>query len=246
MWLKRVLILLCLTQGNTQAAESVREGSLNRLSDGRSLPTANLQAPRPGVFLVAQRGLTDPRFRQSVVYLVTHGHGGSLGLIVNRPGDISLADAVPDFAAEQAAKHALYFGGPVGLPMILMLMHSESVPEGMEHIADDVYVSSEQPLLEEALVATQSTQMLRFYIGYSGWGAGQLDFELAHDGWHVVAADIDAIFSNEPDSLWPRLIEQLEPSGIQAENQSPLSLLATAQNSTGQRGRGGPNPGFTE
>jgi putative transcriptional regulator len=226
MWFSRVLMMLCLAQGIAQAGDSVIGGSLNRVPGGRYLSTANLEVPGPGMFLVAQRGLEDPRFRQSVVYLVTHGEGGTLGLIVNRPGDISVAEAVPDFEGEQAARHKLYFGGPVGLPMILMMARGESVAERMEHIADDVYISSEQPVLEAALAATQPGLMLRFYIGYSGWGAGQLDFELTHDSWHVVVADIDAIFSDESDSLWPRLIERLEPTGIQTENRSTMPALA--------------------
>lgn len=226
MWLSRVLLALCLTQ----LGEPVSVGSLNPMPDEHSVPTASLEVPGPGVFLVARRGLTDPRFRQSVIYLVAHGEGGTLGLIVNRPGDISLAEAVPDFVEEQAAGYKLYFGGPVGLPMILMLARGESAAQGMEHIADDVYISSEQSVLEKALATTQSGFMLRFYIGYSGWGAGQLDFELIHDSWHIVAADVDAIFTDQDDSLWLRLIEQLEPTGIQAEYQLPKPAVAAAQN----------------
>jgi putative transcriptional regulator len=223
-------MILCLAQGIAQASETASFGVPGSLPGVGSLLTARLEAPGPGVFLVARRGLTDPRFRHAVVYLVAHGEGGTIGLIINRPGDISLADAVPGFVEEQAARHALYFGGPVGLPMILMLARGESVAEGMERIADDVYISSEQPVLEAALAATQPGLMLRFYIGYSGWAAGQLDFELAHASWYVVAADVDAIFADEPDSLWPRLIEQLEPPGIQADNRSDLPAVASAAN----------------
>jgi putative transcriptional regulator len=226
----RVLLLLCLVQGIVQASEAASFGTVNPVPGGRSVSTASLEVPAAGVFLVARRGLTDPRFRHSVIYLVAHGEDGTLGLIVNRPGDISLAQAVPDLVEEQAARHLLYFGGPVGLPMILMLARAESAMEGMEQIADDVYISSEQSVLEKALAATQSGLMLRFYIGYSGWAAGQLEFELAHDGWHVVAADIDAIFADETDSLWLRLIEKLEPVGIQTENQSPMPVVAFAAN----------------
>lgn len=224
----RVLLLLCLVQGIVQASEAASFGTVNPVPGGRSVSTASLEVPAAGVFLVARRGLTDPRFRHSVIYLVAHGEDGTLGLIVNRPGDISLAQAVPDLVEEQAARHLLYFGGPVGLPMILMLARADSAAEGMEHIADDVYISSEQPVLEKALAATQPELMLRFYIGYCGWAAGQLDYELAHDSWHVVAADIDAIFADETESLWPRLIEKLEPTGIQAENQSPMPVVAFA------------------
>jgi putative AlgH/UPF0301 family transcriptional regulator len=71
---------------------------------------------------------------------------------------------------------------------------------------------------------------VRFYIGHSGWAAGQLDFELERGSWHVVAADTDAIFSGKTASLWDRLIERLEPRGIQVDNRSSLPILAFGTN----------------
>lgn len=65
-----------------------------------------------------------------------------------------------------------------------------------------------------------------FYIGHSGWAAGQIDYELESGSWHVVSADIDAIFTSETDSLWDRLIEQLEPTGIQVDSRPSLPILA--------------------
>ena len=86
------------------------------------------------MFLVAKRALDDSHFGQSVVYLVEHDEDGTLGLIVNRSSDVSLSEAVPDIEDKLATAHALYYGGPVGLPMILMLVRSESATEGMAHV----------------------------------------------------------------------------------------------------------------
>ena len=180
------------------------------------------------MFLVAKRALDDSHFGQSVVYLVTHGEDGTLGLIVNRSSGISLSEAVPGIEDKQATAHALYYGGPVGLPMILMLVRSESVTEGMEHVANDVYISSDRRVLDEVLAAKKPGSEVRFYIGHSGWAAGQLDFELERGSWHVVAADTDAIFSGKTGSLWDRLIERLEPRGIQVDNRPSLPILAFA------------------
>ncbi len=112
--------------------------------------------------------------------------------------------------------------------MILMLMRSDSATEGMAQVVDDVYISSDRRILDEVLAAKKPDSELRFYIGHSSWAAGQLDFELLRSDWHVVTADTDAIFSGETDSLWNRLIERLEPTGIQVDNRSPLSILASA------------------
>ena len=96
----------------------------------------------------------------------------------------------------------------------------------MAHVVDDVYISSDRRVFVEVLAAKKPVTELRFYIGYSGWGAGQLDFELMHGDWHVVAAGTDAIFTGETDSLWNRLIERLEPSGIQVDSRPSLPIPA--------------------
>jgi putative transcriptional regulator len=208
------------------AGESFAGGSLDPVSITPALPGTSTGEPHRGMFLVARRTLDDPHFGQSVVYLVEHGEDGTLGLIVNRSSDVSLSEALPDLEDKQAAVHLLYYGGPVGLPKILMLVRSESVTEGMEHVANGVYISSDRRVLDEVLAAKKPESELRFYIGHSGWATGQLDFELERGSWHVVAADTDAIFSGETDSLWDQLIERLEPAGIQAHNRPSLPILA--------------------
>ncbi len=213
--------------GVALAGESVAGGSLDPISIAPALPGAGTGEPAPGMFLVARRALDGTHFGQSVVYLIDHGEDGTLGLIVNRQSDISLSEALPEIEDKPATAHALYYGGPVGLPMIFMLVRSESATEGMAHVVDNVYISADRRVLDEILAAKKSASEVRFYIGHSGWTAGQLDFELERDSWHVVAADTDAIFSNETDSLWNRLIERLEPRGIQVDNGPSLPILAS-------------------
>lgn len=184
----------------------------------RSKFSGTLAAGRPpaaGMFLVATRALDDSHFGRSVVYLLDHGDDGTLGLIVNRPGESSLSEAVPGLDGERAAAHGLYYGGPVGLPLIMMLARSERAAEGMAYVADDVYVSADRDVIEALLAAGKSASELRFYIGYSGWAGGQLEAEFERGSWHLVPADTDAMFSADADTLWQRLIEQLEPEGIQ-------------------------------
>ena len=221
MWRFRILIAICVTLGVVLAGESDAGGSLVSTSISPALPDTMTGKPGPGMFLVARRALDGSHFGQSVVYLVEHGKDGTLGLIVNRSSNVSLSEAVPDIEDKLATAHALYYGGPVGLPMILMLVRSESVTEGMEPVVDNVYISSDRRVLDEGLAAKKPDSELRFYIGYSSWAAGQLDFELLRGNWHVVTADTDAIFSGETDSLWNRLIERLEPMGIQVDNRPP-------------------------
>jgi len=218
---------ICVTLGVALAGQSAAGGSLVPTSITPGLPDTITGKPGPGMFLVAKRALGDPHFGQSVVYLVEHGEDGTLGLIVNRSSDVSLSEAVPDIEDKLATAHALYYGGPVGLPMILMLVRSESAVDGMAHVVDDVYISSDRRVLDKVLAAKKPDSELRFYIGHSSWAAGQLDFELLRGDWHVVTADTDAIFSGETGSLWNRLIERLEPAGILVDNRPPLPILAS-------------------
>jgi putative transcriptional regulator len=228
MWQIRKLMAICVTLGVVLAGESVAGGPLVPTTISPILPDTITGNPGPGMFLVAKRALEDSHFGQSVVYLVEHGGDGTLGLIVNRSSNVSLSEAIPDIEDKLTTVHALYYGGPVGLPMILMLVRSESAAEGMAHVVDDVYISSDRRVLDEVIAAKKPDSELRFYIGHSGWAAGQLDFELLRGDWHVVTADTDAIFSGETDSLWNKLIERLEPMGIQVDNRPPLPILASA------------------
>jgi putative transcriptional regulator len=217
---------VCVTLGVALASESVAGGSLISIAITPAEPGTNTGEPDRGMFLVARRALDNSHFGQSVVYLVEHGEDGTLGLIVNRSSDISLFEAVPDIEDKLVTAHALYYGGPVGLPMILMLIRSESATKGMAHVANDVYISSDRRVLDEVLAAKKPASEVHFYIGHSGWAAGQLDSELERGSWHVVAADTEVIFSGETDSLWKRLIERLEPHGIQVDNRPSLPILA--------------------
>ena len=100
----------------------------------------------------------------------------------------------------------------------------------MEHVANGVYISSDRGVLNEVLAAKKPASEVRFYIGHSGWATGQLDLELERDSWHVVAADSAVIFSDKTASLWNRLIERLEPRGIQVDNRDSLPILAFGTN----------------
>jgi len=222
MWRIRILLAFWVAL----AGASVNAGSLDPVSLAPALADTSAGQPDRGMFLVARRALDDSHFGQSVVYLVEHGGDGTMGLIVNRSTDINLSEAVPDIEDRQATAHALYYGGPVGLPMIFMLVRSDSPTEGMEHVADDVYISVDRRVLDALLAMNKSGSEVRFYLGHSGWAAGQLDFELERDSWHVVTADTDAIFSGKMDSLWNQLIERLEPTGIQVDNRTALPIMA--------------------
>ena len=220
----RSIIRFCIAFGIVIASEAFAGDQLRSVTINPDL--SSIEKPGRGLFLVARRSMVDPHFGQSVVYLVEHDADGTLGLIVNRPGTVSLAEAIPGIENERAAAHRIYYGGPVGLSGIMILLREENPTAGMGHIIDDIYLSSDGDVLDRILERNKPAGEVRFYVGYSGWGAGQLDFELARGDWHVVAAGANTIFDAKAETIWDELIEQLDPPGIHVERPSSISRVA--------------------
>lgn len=214
--MKQSLLIICLICGVAFAGHSSFDGQALRASNLTYIPAVNGGKPMPGKFLVASRSLQDPRFVESVVYLVKHGSRGTLGLIVNRPGNVTLLEVLPGTEDEQAGLHTLYYGGPVGQSVVFMLLRNEASGRGIARIAGEVSFSSERHVLDSMLDGNKPPSEVHFHIGHSGWAPGQLRFEIQHGSWHVIDGDADMIFSDHPKLLWGELIENLEPVGIQA------------------------------
>ena len=162
--------------------------------------------PEKGIFLVATAGMQDPRFRRSVVLLLEHGENGTLGLIVNKVTEISLAQVLPNLEDSSRESNLLFFGGPVGLDGILFLTRNAEPPERAEHVMEDVYYSGDRNLLEEFLEQNKGAGELRIFVGNSGWSPGQLAAEIAVGAWRLVRGDSDTLFEKDLNDIWPDLI----------------------------------------
>jgi putative transcriptional regulator len=157
-----------------------------------------------GSLLVASPKLPDPNFYRAVVFMVEHGEGGALGVILNRPGNTTLRhvwESVADSVCE--SDRYLHVGGPVDGP--LMALHDDADLDGME-VIPHVYFSSERMTLE-ALVAQQE-KPFRIFSGYAGWGPGQLDDELKAGGWLIARTHPHHIFQDH-DDLWQNLTHSI-------------------------------------
>ncbi|MEM7355662.1 MAG: YqgE/AlgH family protein [Acidobacteriota bacterium] len=165
-----------------------------------------MEKPAKGVFLVAGRDLRDPNFARTVVLLVAYGPDGAAGVIVNRPLETTLGDALPELEKADEPSPALYFGGPVEPRRIWMLLRSEDQPDGTESVLEDVYVSSRSSVLEHLL--GEEEKNFRVYSGFAGWAPEQLDWEIERGSWWLIEADADSIFTEDPSDLWQRLIRR--------------------------------------
>jgi putative transcriptional regulator len=190
--------------------------------------------PAAGMFLVAQRGLDDPFFGRTVILLLSHSIAGSEGLIVNQRSKLRLSDVLADIDTAQADNYPLFFGGPLGIHQVFMLLHKAPSLPRVRRIAGDIYFSDSRQTLEDMLASKMPASELQFYHGYASWTTGQLAVELARGSWHLVKADADAVFGAANEDLWERMINKLEPNGIEVQLDPllPCCLAARAAGSS--------------
>ena len=158
------------------------------------------------IFLVAKKGMADPFFRGSVVLVTHHGGGAPLGVIVNRPTEVSLATVFSDMESLATRPDAkVFFGGPVARDRLVFVFRAKEAPKGAVALFEDVYLGYNRSLLLELLGREQPVEGLRVFAGYASWAPGQLENEVARGDWHLAAADGATIFDKAPDEVWPEL-----------------------------------------
>ena len=161
----------------------------------------------PAIFLVAKPELMDPNFAQSVVLVVFPKETGPVGVILNRPTRITVKEAFPDDQQLKSHSETVYMGGPVQLNMLMFLFRRAAPPDTAFPVVDDLYLSGDGKLLDELLSRGGPAPVQRYFLGYSGWAATQLDMEIAAGGWYVVpAADLDTVLKADPKTMWRNLL----------------------------------------
>jgi len=153
------------------------------------------------IFLVAKKGMPDPFFRDSVV-LVTNAAVAPIGVIINKPLDVTLAKALPDAEKLKARTERLYFGGPVNANDVIFIFRSKRPVENGLRLLDGIYITGSREILEELLGRDDPVEGLRIYAGHAGWSPGQLEGEIARGDWDLLPADEAAIFAAKPEDLW--------------------------------------------
>jgi putative transcriptional regulator len=177
-----------------------------------------LQGPPPEAFdplgagrlLVASRQVESPVFAESVVLVLERSGAGALGLIVNHPTPIPLAELFPEIEALAQGGGSAYLGGPVSVDTLRALIRSEREPEASLRVLRDVFVSSSEQTLLRSLAAPGAVARVRAYLGYAGWAPGQLEQEIERGDWYVGDADAASVFCEDPASLWPALVRRHE------------------------------------
>lgn len=158
-----------------------------------------------GRLLVAEPMLGDPNFDRTVVLVVSHTPDGALGLVLNRPTDTRVADVLPAWEPLVTPPAVVHVGGPVEgrSGWCLARMHDHAGVDGFVPVVADLGLLDLE--LDPAVLGDRA-QRLRLYAGYSGWGPGQLDVELAAASWIVVDADPEDPFLPDGEALWNRIL----------------------------------------
>lgn len=157
-----------------------------------------------GQLLISSGGLYDPNFRHTVVLVGEHNADGALGVVLNRALNLTVEETAPELASLVSAGEWLYEGGPVQ-PSSPVLVAEFSVPS----LADLLVFDSVGFLVGEVSPrAAEHIVRARLFAGYSGWGPGQLEAEMAVDSWILESARAEDVFTAEPDLLWSRALQR--------------------------------------
>jgi putative transcriptional regulator len=168
----------------------------------------------PGVFLVAAPEISDPRFARSVILLRRHAFGGTIGVVVNRPSEIDLAERYPGNTWLAGHARWLFDGGPVETGQSLLLVRTPSfAPSNALRVFDDVYLSHDAQLLEDVLHHPRPLAGVRVFRGHARWARGQLEREIVDGHWTLTEADADTLFAADPATLWERLVARGREGG---------------------------------
>ncbi|MEX2530529.1 MAG: YqgE/AlgH family protein [Gemmatimonadota bacterium] len=157
--------------------------------------------------LVSTAALQDPNFRHTVVLVGEHNADGALGVVLNRPLNVTVGEAVPALASLVGGEAMLFQGGPVQPESPVLLAEFDA--EG----AADLPVFGSVGFLVGDVSAVEKTNIrqARIYAGYAGWGPGQLEAELEEGAWILDPARVDDVFTEDPELLWSRVLRRKGP-----------------------------------
>ncbi|HMP99358.1 MAG TPA: YqgE/AlgH family protein [Cyclobacteriaceae bacterium] len=165
---------------------------------------SNQLKPEKGRLLISEPYLADPNFERTVILLCEHNEDGSFGFVMNKPSLVNVNELVEDLAQ---IEKMVYVGGPVQQDT-LHYMHRFSDLEDAIQILDGVYWGGNFDMLMDKIETQQyPLDEINFYLGYSGWSAGQLETELAEETWIVSdKIDEDLLFNTDSEGMWKKAL----------------------------------------
>lgn len=161
-----------------------------------------------GQLLVATPALRDPNFERTVVLLVAHEPGGALGVVLNRPTEVPVAEVLGGWGALAQQPPVLFEGGPVQPESAICLARAKSGTTKLSGFNKVSGLVGTVDLSGDPEKLTGQVDGLRVFAGYSGWSPGQLEEELDTGSWFVFDALPGDAFMTRPDDLWPMVLRR--------------------------------------
>ncbi len=160
-----------------------------------------------GQLLIATPRLSDPNFARAVILVLDHDGDGALGVVINRPSELTLQAVLPPWAEAVSDPQMLFAGGPVSpeSALGLALCRGSGPPDGFRRMVGDyglVDLDQDPAFLLPDLVG------VRVFSGYAGWGAGQLESEIDEGSWYVVSAQPADLLHPRPERLWRSVLRR--------------------------------------
>ena len=161
-----------------------------------------------GHLLLSNATLFDPNFRRTVVLVGHHDDEGAVGVVLNRSLGVAVDEAVPPLADLVAPGDELFEGGPVQTDAAVVIAEfADPSRAGLVAFGNVGFLPQEADVTERDAIVRA-----RVFAGYSGWGPGQLEDELAEDAWLLTPATEADVFTDEPNRLWERVVARLGPA----------------------------------
>lgn len=182
-------------------------------ADMMSEPDASQPIELSGRFLIAMPGMEDPRFAHSVVLLCDHSAEGAMGIVINKPSeDVDIGQMLGQLSIDilsGISKTPVHFGGPVemGRGFVLHSPDYKSVVTTLE-VLPDVHMTATLDILED-IGAGKGPDSWLMALGYAGWGPGQLEAEIAQNGWLVCEGTSELVFATKDSAKWEAALDVL-------------------------------------
>ncbi|MCM2477787.1 YqgE/AlgH family protein [Rhizobium sp. CG5] len=171
-----------------------------------------------GQFLIAMPGMADSNFHRSVIYVCAHSAAGAMGFIINRSQPVSFADVLQHLKLidgqdaimlpDHTRRFPIQCGGPVESGRGFVLHSDDYLSDSSIPVSDDISLTATLDIVR-AISAGRGPRRATMMLGYAGWGAGQLEAEIAGNGWLNCPASEELIFDRSLDSKYERALALL-------------------------------------
>jgi len=177
-----------------------------------------------GKLLIAMPGMGDLRFEQSVIFMCAHSAEGAMGLIINKPAqDVTLGDVLGQLdikVSQEVQRLQVHIGGPVETTRGFVL-HTQDFQSDLQTLNVDADFAMTGTLdVLEGIGTASGPSRSQLMLGYAGWGAGQLENEIRHNGWLICDPSVELVFDTDDTQKWSQALDSI---GV-----SPLTLSTTA------------------